>query len=230
MHDSIRRGLGALGITAERHTREGLSGLFPKKFHILQSGLDADAVGGVLIHLACRGLVPLPPPPAGHVCRFYRDRQELLDLLVPYFRAGLEKGFYCVWVASGPISPAEAKAALRAAVPDLDRRAAAGQIEFLSAEEFYLLPTGRLRPAELILETIAAKAQTAQSRGFKGLWGSGDGSWAARDAADFEAFLEYESRVNEALRDGGAVALCTYARMESTAERSGDILTRHRGA
>lgn len=229
MRDSIRRSLGALGIPPERHTREGLAGLFPEKFHVLQSGLDADAVGGVLIHLGCRGLIPLPPPPAGHVCRFYRDRQELVDLLVPYFRAGLEKGFYCVWVASGPISPGEAATALRAAVPDLDRRAAAGQIEFLSAEEFYLLPTGRLRPAELILETIAGKARTALGRGFKGLWGSGDASWAARDAANLEAFIEYEGQVNEALRDGGAVALCTYARMESTAERSADILARHRG-
>jgi hypothetical protein len=229
MRNSTRRDLGALGIPPERHTREGLAELFPKKFQVGQSGLGIDAIGGVLVHLACRGLVPLPPPPAGHVCRFYRGRQELLDLLVPYFRIGLQEGCYCVWIASGPISPAEAEATLRAEVEGFDRRVADGQIEILSAEEFYLLPTGRLRPVEQLLETIAAKARTGLSRGFKSLRGSGDASWAARRADDLAAFLEYERRVDEALRGGDAAALCTYARSDAVTERLNDVIVSHGG-
>ena len=33
-----------------------------------------------------------------HFCHFYETKQDLLDMLVPYFKAGLENKEFCLWV------------------------------------------------------------------------------------------------------------------------------------
>src|SRR5260221_8535986 len=62
-------------------------------------------------------------PWGSHFCHFYETKQDLLDTLIPYFKAGLESREFCVWVVSDSelITVAEAKGALAQAVPDLER-------------------------------------------------------------------------------------------------------------
>ena len=50
-----------------------------------------------------------------HLCQFYQGKQELIDILVPYFRAGLESNEFCMWVTSEPLGSAHAKAVLASA-------------------------------------------------------------------------------------------------------------------
>ena len=56
-----------------------------------------------------------------HLCQFYESKQDLIDILVPYFTEGLRSNEFCMWVTSPPLEVEEAKEALRKAVPDLDR-------------------------------------------------------------------------------------------------------------
>jgi len=37
-----------------------------------------------------------------HFCMFYRSRKDIIDLLMPYFAAGLKNNEYCLWITSGP--------------------------------------------------------------------------------------------------------------------------------
>lgn len=37
-------------------------------------------------------------PWGSHFCQFYTTKQDMLDIVVPYFRAGLEGNELCVWV------------------------------------------------------------------------------------------------------------------------------------
>ena len=64
-----------------------------------------------------------------HLCHFYETKQDLLDILIPYFKAGLEHNEFCVWVICAPLSAEEARNSLRHAVPGADRHLAAGDIE-----------------------------------------------------------------------------------------------------
>ena len=73
-----------------------------------------------------------------HFGLFYETGEDLLDTLVPYFKAGLEDGELCLWVVSAPITEEAAWSALRAAVPALDRHVSEGSIEIHSAREWYL--------------------------------------------------------------------------------------------
>jgi hypothetical protein len=35
-----------------------------------------------------------------HFCQFYEAGQDLIDILVPYFKEGLDAGEFCMWVTS----------------------------------------------------------------------------------------------------------------------------------
>src|ERR1043166_8894449 len=75
-----------------------------------------------------------------HFCYFYETKQDLLDILVPYFKAGLESKEFCLWIISNSelITTEEAEAALGQAVPDLDRYLAEGGIEIVPHDQWFL--------------------------------------------------------------------------------------------
>jgi len=73
-----------------------------------------------------------------HLCQFYQTKKDLIDILVPYFKAGLENNDFCMWVTSEPLSGEEAKKAMRKAVPNFDRYLKRGQIEIIPHTKWYL--------------------------------------------------------------------------------------------
>ena len=58
-------------------------------------------------------------PWGAHFCQFYGDQADLVDSLVPFFKAGLDSNEKCLWVTSEPLPARDARTALRNAVPDL---------------------------------------------------------------------------------------------------------------
>jgi len=74
-----------------------------------------------------------------HFCQFYKTKKDLIDILVPYFKAGLESNEFCMWVTSEPLMVAEAEEAIRKAVNDFDEYLRQGQIEIIPYNEWYLL-------------------------------------------------------------------------------------------
>src|SRR5437660_10173495 len=71
-----------------------------------------------------------------NLCHFYETKEDLLDILIPYFYSGLENNEFCVWAVSDPLGVEEARSALRQAVPEADRYLAAGHIEICSHSIF----------------------------------------------------------------------------------------------
>jgi hypothetical protein len=80
-----------------------------------------------------------------HSCHFYKARQDLLDILVAYFKAGLEKNEFCLWLISEPLSESEARDALRQAVPNLDQYLSRGSIELIPHDRWFV----KGRPSDL---------------------------------------------------------------------------------
>src|SRR5882672_4369468 len=78
-------------------------------------------------------------PWGSHFCHFYETKQDLLDILAPYFAAGLEKKEYCLWVLFDPLEDAaEALEALRRAGTAVDQKLADGDIEVMPYSQWYL--------------------------------------------------------------------------------------------
>src|ERR1700739_4735187 len=71
-----------------------------------------------------------------HLCHFFETKQDLLEILVPYFKAGLENNEFCIWIVSDPLSEEEARNALRQALPEADRYLTAGHIEIVPHTAF----------------------------------------------------------------------------------------------
>ena len=73
-----------------------------------------------------------------HFCNFYESRKDLLDMLVLYFKAGLEDSEFCVWVVSEPLSEQEVWDGLREAVPEFDHYLSKRSIEVFDGRAWYL--------------------------------------------------------------------------------------------
>src|ERR1700704_4532750 len=73
-----------------------------------------------------------------HFCYFYETKQDLLDMLAPFFKAGLENNEFCLWVLSPLLTVDEAKSAFRQVVSDLDRHLAKGALEIHAHDQWYL--------------------------------------------------------------------------------------------
>ena len=73
-----------------------------------------------------------------HFCLFYKTKEDLFDILVPYFKAGLRNNELCMWVTSEPLSTKGADEALRKAVPDFNQYLEKRQIQIIPHEEWYL--------------------------------------------------------------------------------------------
>src|SRR5262249_54485108 len=73
-----------------------------------------------------------------HFCLFYETKADLLDTLISYCKSGLESEEYCLWIVAEPLTIAEARDALQAAVPDLDRHLADARLELAAARDWFL--------------------------------------------------------------------------------------------
>ena len=71
------------------------------------------------------------------VCQLFRHREDLLDTLVPFLRAGLDGNERCVWAAGPPLNAAEARAAAEELLPDARDRMRAGQLEIVDHDVWY---------------------------------------------------------------------------------------------
>jgi MEDS: MEthanogen/methylotroph, DcmR Sensory domain len=73
-----------------------------------------------------------------HFFFFYETGADLIETLVPYFKAGLENNEWCIWVVSEPLSPVEVEDSLRQGIGDADRYFDNRSIEIVGGREWYM--------------------------------------------------------------------------------------------
>jgi PAS domain S-box-containing protein len=163
-----------------------------------------------------------------HFCHFYETKQDLLDTLVPYFKAGLDSKEFCVWVVSDSelISVEEAKRALKQAVPDLDRHLSDENIQIFSGLDWYL--EEGVFSLERVTSAWDARLKQALARGYDGMRVSGDTLWLAEK--DWKDFFAYEKQLNESITDQPMTVLCTYPLAKSGATEVLDVVQAHQFA
>ena len=143
-----------------------------------------------------------------HLCLFYETKQDMLDALIPFFKAGLENNEYIIWVISEPhlVSLEEATAALQQAVPGFQQQLGNGQIEILDEPDWYL------RDKEFNMERVIKawndRLSAALARGYDGMRASGDMFWLTQEY--WREFYAYEKDLHDFLDGLPATILCTY--------------------
>jgi PAS domain S-box-containing protein len=132
-----------------------------------------------------------------HFCHFFESKKDLLDASVPFFQAGLERHEFCLWIVCNPVTEAEALAALRRSIPDVDRHVAEGGMEIRAHTE-PLLETFDARSS---VHYLREKLDEALARGYAGMRVAGTHPFVAgRRQGNWEGAEEDPRRQKEILQ------------------------------
>ena len=148
-------------------------------------------------------------PWGSHFSIFYETKQDLLDILVPFFKAGLQNNESCLWIVMRYqfLTVYEAKNVLRKAVPDFDRLLREGKIEVVARKQWFQVD------CKVDLSQAAARFQKklddALTRGSTGLRLIGSPAWI-RNHLRPQKFREFEQQVDEVLENQRIIAACTF--------------------
>jgi PAS domain S-box-containing protein len=183
-------------------------------------------------------------PWGAHLCHFYETKEDLLDILIPYFRAGLENNEFCIWVVSDPLGEEEARNTLRQVVPDADRYLEAGRMEIVphrrflssrqrtsSADHIEVIPhtDWYLKDGTFVAERVLSgwnqQLADARAKGYAGLRANGNEAWLT--AENWKAFSEYEKTLDENLAGQRMIVLCSYPLTGSSATQILDVVDTH---
>jgi hypothetical protein len=158
-----------------------------------------------------------------HVCHFYRAATDLGKVLVPYFKVGLERGEFCIWVTSRPYGKDRAASEMRAAMSDFDGRIAAGQIQIFDQDELYA-KIARMSTADRVRVWLSQKDEAVAS-GWAGLRATGNASFL--DESTWEDFQVYERAVDAAFKDQPMIVLCSYCMDDCSGDAVVDVRQSH---
>jgi PAS domain S-box-containing protein len=161
-----------------------------------------------------------------HLCLFYETKHDLLELLVPYFKAGLEHNEFCVWVVAEPVNKADAESVLQHAVPDFARYVAEQRIEILPHDE-WCTNKGTFAPRK-VRSNYKERLQSALARGHVGMRVSGNTTWLKKK--DWRKLREYEKELAVTVANQRLIVLCTFPLAASGAEDLLDVAHTHQVA
>jgi len=142
-----------------------------------------------------------------HMCQFYQRKEDLSDILVPYFTAGLANNESCMWVTSEALGAEDARAALAKVVANLDDYVYDGQLHILDASQWYT-KSGKFEPHR-VLQGWVDKEKEAVNRGFDGLRCAGDTPWLEK--RDRREFVDYEAEIDNVIVNYRMIAVCCYS-------------------
>lgn len=162
-------------------------------------------------------------PWGAHFCQFYRTKEDLTEILVPFFKAGLENNEFCLWITAYPLDAEEAKEALRKAIPDFDIYLKNGQIKIIPYTDWYvkegIFVSGR------VLNGWVEELNQAQESGYKGMRFSWNTSWLKEE--EWGNFVNFEKKADSVISNYHMITLCTYSLDAHDLTETIDIVANH---
>lgn len=161
-----------------------------------------------------------------HLCQLYHTKRDLVDTLVPYFKAGLENNELCVWITSATLSEKEAERAMSQAMPDFAKYLQTRQIEIIPHTEWYLKDS--IFNGQRVLNAWIDKLHQALDTGYDGMRITGDTAWVEK--RDWRKFADYEEEVNNVIVKYNMLAIGTYPLHKFGAGEIIDVIGDHQFA
>ena len=149
-----------------------------------------------------------PLLPDDHMVLLYREDQEVVDMVVKYVIAKLEKNHRCLYItcdidAEAVISDLKLKI-------DYDYYLNKRQLIILPSSDIYA-EGGTFVPNQMI-ELLIAESNKALAEGFAGLAITGELSWVLNYEDGFSKIMEYEWKLNDQVFASHPVsAVCRYS-------------------
>lgn len=161
-----------------------------------------------------------------HFCQFYQTPQDLLEILIPYFEAGLKNNEFCMWVTSHPLSVEDATLAMTNAVPGFERYQEDGQIIIIPHTDWYL--KDGCFDQDRVLAGWVSMLDHALEKGYEGLRLTGNTFWL--EDADWSEFNHYEAAVDSVIGNYPMIAICSYSLDKCSSTEIIDVVSTHQFA
>lgn len=158
-----------------------------------------------------------------HFCQFYQTKEDLTDILVPYFKTGLENNEYCMWVTSKPLSVEEAMESMQKVMPDIKGYLDKKQVEIIPYTEWYVEDDEF--NSDKVLNGWVEKLNEATRRGYEGLRVTGNVSFLEKE--DWDELVEYEENLDKIVGKLQIMVLCTYPLDKCDANQIIDAVNNH---
>ena len=159
----------------------------------------------------------------GHICGFFHSRDEEYRVLLPFIKAGFERGDKAFHVVDPRLREDHLRR-LGSADIDLSRAKETGQLELCVWEDVYL-PDGAF-DQDKMLARWGTVFEKAEQLGFPRTRLVAHMEWALEDRKGVSDLLEYESRLNRIDRRGAAV-VCTYDLTRFGGDAVVDVMRTH---
>lgn len=158
-----------------------------------------------------------------HVCQFYQTKEDLIDVLVPYFKAGLENNEFCMWIAGEILDKNEIIRTMRRNLSQFEHFLIIGQIEIIPYTKWYLI--NDVFDQHRVLDAWMDKLEQALVKGYEGLRLTGD--IAPLIERNWMNLIDYEVKLNDNIGKNRMIGMCTYPLVKCGASEVLDVIHTH---
>jgi DNA-binding CsgD family transcriptional regulator len=168
-------------------------------------------------------------PWGSHFCIFYETKDDLLEVLVPYFNTGLRNNEFCLWIVASYefLNVTQATNALRKSMPNVDRLIDKGNIEIVAHADWFLT-NGKVNTSKAVAK-FRQRMKFALTSGFEGLRANGSPAWL-QVYLRRGGFRKFEQQIDDLLERKRMIAACTFPLARSGAEQVLDAARAHQFA
>ncbi len=159
-----------------------------------------------------------------HLCLIYETPSEQFAAVIPFIRAGLERGEKCVYIADDNTASVVLDA-MRTRGIDVDSAVRSGALAVITKKEAYLRE-GYFDP-DLMIRFLRENVAAAKAQDFKALRATGEMTWALGKETGVERLMEYEAKLNYLFPEYDIVAICQYNRNRFHPEVILDMIRTH---
>jgi len=164
--------------------------------------------------------------PGRHFYQFYKSQNDLLQVLVSYWKAGIEKNNFCFWVVPYFLSVENARQFLSDEIPQFRFYEAKGGFELEPHVAWY--GDGDTFDGDLVAKKYIDKMKEVLSRGFQIIRIAGDTSGLKPHV--WPELRAYERKGHALMKDlTNVIALCSYPLHRLSLQETKDVLDSHHG-
>ena len=164
--------------------------------------------------------------PGRHFYQFYKTSDDLLKVLLPYWKSGVQKKNFCFWVVPAFMTTEQAKASLSRVISNINDLIYNGAFEIVPHAEWY--GDGETFDGDLVLSKYLNRIKEAISNGFSVVRLSGD--LAGFQPHLWSAVQEYEANCQSQIHMMPCIALCSYPLHTLRLQQTKDVLDHHHSA
>lgn len=157
-----------------------------------------------------------------HFYQFYRGKEDLFHVVIPFLRLGLANQEACLWVVSSSVGILPAVEAFQREY-DLTRFIETGQLLVLPAERWYL-ERDRFS-ARKVMQRLEKFIEEKKRLGFTAFREVGDLGWL--EAEDWLEFQGYEEKLHGWFQNLKMAAICAYPIQNCSLTQTQDVVNHH---